>query len=229
MQINSEGPILPLVLTAGLLDSVNPCAIAILLIFIALMFTFKRARIEVLSLGLTYIAGIFVSYFAIGIGIFKVINLFGIPHFFSLVGAWIVIVVGVLGILEYFFPNKIRVLSIPLKSRQIIASWAMKATLPTSFVAGLLVGVFEFPCSGAIYLAILGLLNDQASFLKGIIYLLVYNLMFVLPLIIILLITSSRMITERLLAMDEQNSNRLRLLSALIMIGIGASILIWFV
>lgn len=229
MHINPNGPILPLVLAAGLFDSLNPCAIAILLIFIALMFTLKRARLAVIGMGVVYISAVLVSYFAIGLGILKIVNLFGIPHILSYVGAWVVIVIGMIGLAEFFFPSKIRILSIPLKPRQIIAHWATKATIPAAAISGLLVGIFEFPCSGAIYLAVIGLLNAKETFIKGIAYLILYNLMFILPLIVILIITSNRAVTERLINADEQNSGKIRLISALIMIAIGASILIWFV
>ena len=227
--MNTNGPLLPFVLVAGFLDSFNPCAIAVLLIFIALMFTLRKSRRLIFVMGLTYIIVVFLTYLAIGLGLLKVINLFGIPHLISQIAAWTVIVAGVWGLKEYFFPGKFRIFSIPLKGRQIVADWANRATIPAAAITGFLVGLFEFPCSGAIYVATLGLLNAKVTFLKGIIYLLLYNFMFVLPLIVIFAVTTNRLVAERLINLDEKYSAKMRLATALIMIAIGASILTWFV
>lgn len=227
--MNPNGPVLSFVLTAGFLSSLNPCAIAVLLIFIALMFTLRKSRKVILTMGATYIASLFVTYLGIGLGILKVVNLFGIPHLLSLVGAWIVIAFGILGLKDYFLPGKYRLLSISIKGRQIVAEWAGKATIPTAAIAGLLVGLFEFPCAGAIYLAVVGLINNQETYLKGLSYLLLYNFMFVLPLIILLLITTNRLVTEKLINLDEKHSKTMRLITSFIMIATGVVILIWFV
>lgn len=227
--MNPSGPLLPFVLVAGFLDSFNPCAIAVLLIFIALMFTLRKSRRTILVIGSTYILAVFLTYLAIGLGLLKMINLFGIPHLISLVAAWIVIAGGVWGLKEYFFPGKFRIFSIPLKARQTIANWAHRATIPAAAITGFLVGFFEFPCSGAIYVATISLLNAKATFLKGLLYLLLYNFMFVLPLIIIFAVTTNRMVAEKLINLDEKYSSQMRLATALIMMAIGLSILIWFV
>lgn len=227
--MNPNGPILHFVLTAGLLDSLNPCAIAVLLLFIALMFTFKKQRQTIILMGASYIIAVYLTYLAIGLGIFKVINLFGVPHILSRIGAAIVIAVGLWGLKDYFFPGKFNLLAIPLKGRQIIADWAGKATVPTSAFTGFLVALFEFPCAGAIYLAVVSLINDRATFLKGLSYLLLYNLAFVLPLIIILFVTTNRLVAEKLINLDEGNSRTMRLITSLIMISIGVVIFIWFV
>lgn len=227
--MNTNGPLLPFVLTAGLLDSLNPCAIAILLIFLALMFTLRKSRSVIMIMGSVYIAAVFLTYFAIGLGIFKVIHLFNTPHFMARLGAWVVIAIGVWGLKEYFLPGKFRLLSISLGSRQLIAKYATRATVPAALVTGILVGLCEFPCSGAVYVATLGLLAAKATFIKGLGYLVLYNFMFVLPLIIIFAATTNRMMAEKLLTIDETNSSKLRLASALIMIAIGVVILVWFV
>lgn len=222
-------PLLGLILGTGFLDSFNPCAIAVILIYIALMFTLKKSRRVILIMGATYIISVYLTYLAIGLGFFKAITLFSMPHLISRVGAWIVILIGLWGLKEYFLPGKIKILSISLKGRQIIAQWAQRATLPTAFITGILVGIFEFPCSGAIYVATVSLLNSQETFGRGFLYLLLYNFMFVLPLILILLLTTNRMVAEKLINLDEKHSQTLRLLTSVIMISIGTVILIWFV
>jgi cytochrome c-type biogenesis protein len=48
------------------------------------------------------------------------------------------------------------------------------------------------PCSGAVYLGVLSLLALQPSALLGYGYLLLYNLVFVLPLVVLLITASAR-------------------------------------
>lgn len=226
MDIN--GPLLPFVISAGLLNSLNPCAVAILLIFIAFMFTLRKSRRVILVMGSIYILSLFITYLAIGLGLLKVVYFFNIPNLITKIGAWIVIIIGAWGLLDSIFKTKFHILSIPLSARQIIAKWATKATAPTAILTGILVGISEFPCAGAIYIATLTLLSTKTTFIKGLAYLGVYNLMFVLPLIVILLISTNRMVTEKILSIDESNSPKIRIGIALIMIAIGAAILIWF-
>ena len=54
------------------------------------------------------------------------------------------------------------------------------------------------PCSGAIYLGVLGMLATQATYTEGLAYLVVYNSIFVLPLVAMLAVASSRVVFNRL-------------------------------
>src|SRR3989344_5019865 len=69
--------LLPLVLFSSLLDSVHPCSFSILLITIAFLFSMQMSRKKILVVGGLYIVGIFVAYFLIGLGLLKVLHLFG--------------------------------------------------------------------------------------------------------------------------------------------------------
>lgn len=226
--MNQNGPLLPFILISGLIDSINPCAISVLLIFIGLMFTLQKSRQAIFALGITYIIAIYLTYLAIGLGILKVMHLFDVPHLMAYIGAGVLIAVGLWALKDYFFPKSFQILTIPLKSRQKIADWANKATLPAAAVTGILVGLTEFPCTGAVYVAAIGLLSAKATFIIGLIYLLIYNLMFILPLIVIFLIATNRLVMEKMLFFNEVNSKKIRLISALVMITMGVGIIIYF-
>jgi len=225
--MNTNEPLLPFILISGFLDSFNPCAIAILLIFIALMYTLRKSRGSIITMGIIYIMSVYLTYFGIGIGILKIFNIFSIPHLIPQIAAGLVILVGLWGLKETYWPGKFNLLTIPIGARQLIAKWAQKATIPAAAFTGFLVGVTEFPCSGAIYLAAVSMLSSQSTFTKGIIYLALYNLMFVLPLIIIFLVATNRMVVEKMINIDESNSSRIRLVSSLIMIAMGVVMFIW--
>ncbi|MBM4466616.1 MAG: hypothetical protein FJ014_13865 [Chloroflexi bacterium] len=94
---------------------------------------------------------------------------------------------------------------------------------------GFLVGLCTFPCSGGIYVAIVGLLSTRTTYFQGLGYLSLYNLMFVMPLVIILALATDRRVLHRLRLAQQSQSRRLRLLSGLLMIATGVVILLWFV
>lgn len=224
-----DNVILSTVIGAGLLDSFNPCAISAALLFVAVMFTLGRDRKSILKVGFFYIISVYITYFLIGLGLLKAVSFFGIPNLFSLIGAIIVIVFGLLNLKEYFFPHwnflKIRM---PIEARYKLNDWAYKASAPAAIVMGVLVGVFEFPCSGAVYIAIISLLNLKATFLNGLLYLLIYNLLFVLPLILIFIFSSNRIVTEKMINLQEKEGRKMHLLLATLMLVLGGVMLIWY-
>ena len=99
-----------------------------------------------------------------------------------------------------------------------------RASIPTAFMLGALVGVCEFPCTGGPYLAVLGLLHDSVTYLKGFGYLVFYNAVFVLPLIIILSIASNQSVLEKVQAWQNQERKQERLIAGVLMAALGALI-----
>lgn len=218
---------LPLVLTTGLLDSLNPCAISLLLLYIGLLYSMKKSHTTIVTFGIFYIGAVYVTYFMIGLGLLKVVDIFQVPFFFAKITALIAIIFGLLNIKEYFWPNSPLTIRIPMKFRQQASDWAHKATIPAAIVLGALIALHEFPCSGAVYLVILGYLSKNESFIKGVGYLLVYNLVFVLPLLIIFFAASNRVLTEKMVNFQEQMGRKMHLVLAAVMILLGIGILFW--
>ena len=216
---------LPLIITTGFLDSINPCAISLLLLYIALMYSMKKTHKTIMIFGFFYIAAIYITYFFIGLGLLRTLHLFNFPGLFASIGAWISIIFGLLNLNEYFFPNSPLKIRMPLSVRAKASEWAHKSTIPSAIVLGFLVGVSEFPCSGAVYLAILGYLRANETLLNGVLYLLIYNLMFVLPLILVYLVATNRVVTERMINFQEQSGRKMHLVLAGVMIALGVIIL----
>lgn len=217
-------PLLSVVITSGLIDSFNPCAISLLLIYISMMFTFQKSRKEIFTFGFAYILSVYVTYLLIGLGLFKA-GSFVTAYPVSKIGAIFVIVFGLLNIKEYFFPNLPFSIRIPLSVRGYVSKYAHKATLASAIIVGFLIGIYEFPCSGAIYLAIVSLLSTKTSFFTGLGYLLIYNLMFVLPLVIIFALATNKITTERFINLQEKHGRKLHLFLAIFMIILGLVIL----
>ena len=223
------GELLPLVLGAGLLDGINPCAIAVLLFFIAFLFTLHRARAEMLLMGSVYIAMIYLAYLAIGLGIMGAIVISGEPHLLAKIGSWLLIALGLINVKDFFWYGKGITLSVPKGWHDLTFRVIKQATLPAVAVGGFLVGLCTFPCSGGIYVAVLGLLSAKTTYWIGFSYLLLYNVMFVLPLIVLLLALGNRRTVGALARWEAQRKREVKLATGGIMIALGAVILVWFV
>lgn len=220
--LSKEGTwLLPLVAVAAIIDSINPCAFSILIVTIAFLFSLGRLRASVLEIGITYIVGIFVVYTLIGLGILQTLHLFETPHFMGKVGASLLIALGLINVANHFFPAFPIKLRIPHAAHSRMATLMEKGSLPSAFLLGGLVGVCEFPCTGGPYLMVLGLLHDRATYAAGVGYLMLYNMIFVLPLLIILLISSDKALIEKIDAWKKDSTPALRLWGGNAMIALG--------
>jgi cytochrome c biogenesis protein CcdA len=224
-----ERALLPLVLSTGFLDGLNPCAFAVLLFFIAFLFTIRRTSGMVWVMGLVYIAAIYLAYFLIGLGLTQAVLFAGDHHLMAKIGSWLVIGLGLVNLKDYFFPQLPIHLRIPTIAHVTIQDWLKRATFPTAAVGGFLVGLCTFPCSGGIYVAIVGLLAAKTTYLQGVGYLGLYNLAFVAPLLIILAGVANRRVMHRIRLAEQSSRRWVRLATGLAMVAVGAVILIWFV
>ncbi len=229
--INSAAPsaMIPLVAVTGFLDGIHPCAIAILIFFVAFLLTLQRSLKSIFALGLVYIFVIFLTYLAIGVGLFSGFMLFGQHHFFAKLGSWLLIFLGLLSLRDYFFPQVRLGIKIPTVSHKRIKELLQKATLPTIVVAAFLVGLCSVPCSGGIYAAVTALLASKTTFFSGFLYLLLYNFMFVMPLIILLVLASNPYTLIKLGEWQQKHKKTQKLVMGVFMIIIGAGILMFFV
>ncbi len=227
-EISKEGSwLLPLVVVSAILDSVHPCSFSILLITIAFLFGMQMSRKKILELGGTYVAGIFVAYFLIGLGLLKVLHLFNTPHFMGKLGATLLIVFGVLNLINRFFPNFPIKLKMPSVSHGLMSKLMDKASFPAVFGLGLLVGICQFPCMGGPYLMVIGLLRDQVTYMSGFGYLLLFNLILIIPLVIVLFISANKNLVEKMEIWKRDNVKEVRLWAGIAMIIVG--ILIFFI
>src|SRR3990172_3090493 len=197
---------LPTVLVAGVIDGINPCAFTVLLLFITALLTSVQVgaqsvnaiRMRILSRGGIYIAAIFVTYLALGVGLLQTIGLFTRQHLPARLGALFAILFGLWMLKDFFLPNWGWRLQAPGKVGALAHGAAQKATVSALIVGGFLIGLCTVPCSGAVYLGVLSLLALQPSALLGYTFLVLYNLVFVLPLIVILVAASARPTLNRL-------------------------------
>ncbi|MDD1714243.1 MAG: hypothetical protein LUQ61_03165 [Methanoregulaceae archaeon] len=217
---------LPLIIVSALVDGINPCAFSVL-IFLLITIMALGSRRKVLIVGTTFILAVFTFYFFSGLGIFTLIQTAGISRLISFIAALIALGAGILSIASVLVGEAGPViLSIPASRKGVIDQYIRKASIPAAFAVGLLVGMFELPCTGGIYLAILSLLSNRVTLIEGIPYLLVYNLFFVLPLIIILAIFTWGVPVERLDQLRTGSRRTVRVIMGVVMIALGIILLL---
>ena len=108
------------VISAAAVDSINPCALAILILLMASMLAAEEEkRKNILLTGFSFIAAIFLAYFLIGFSVFNIIRNCTIPfsgYFYKIVGI-LAIIAGLFNIKDYFWYGKVFLMEIPLSWR----------------------------------------------------------------------------------------------------------------
>ena len=216
---------IPLVIGAALVDGINPCAFSVL-IFLLLTIMSLGSRRKMLEVGVSFIFAVFVFYFLSGLGLFTVIQISGVSRAISVVAAFIALAAGVLSFRDAFRKEGGPALAIPESRKGMIERFARVGSVPAAFALGILVGMFELPCTGGIYLAILSLLSQEMTLMQGIPLLLLYNLIFILPLVVILAVVAYGISTERLETWRVEKRKMVRVIMGLVMIGLGI-LLLW--
>jgi len=211
------------IISAALVDSINPCAIAVLLILMgALLAAGDRKR--AVKAGLAFTASIYIVYFLFGIGLFSALQVSGLSYWFYKVIGLLAIIIGIFNIKDYFWYGCGGfVMEIPRSWRPTLKNLLKSATTPLgAFLIGFAVCLFELPCTGGPYIFVLGLLAEKATQISAIPILLIYNLFFILPLLIITgLIYAGLTSVESAEKWKERNIKLLHLIAGIIMIILG--------
>ncbi|MBI4498066.1 MAG: cytochrome C biogenesis protein [Chloroflexi bacterium] len=224
---------LPAVLGAALIDSLNPCAFALLLVFVATTLALVQQRVGsagaahaqywLLSRGGVYILGIFLTYLALGFGLLGTLELaqsLSSTHLASRAAALFALGLGLLTLQEVLLPELGTRLSAQVdmaRLRELVG----RLNVPGLFGAGVLVGLCTVPCAGAVYLAVLALLSAQTTALAGAGYLVLYNLVFVSPLVVLLALSSSPPVYRQLARWQVHHRVFLKLGTSVAAIAVG--------
>ena len=191
----SEGLTMGLVIAAALADSINPCVFGVLIFLCAFMLKVFKSPRRMLLGGLFYTLVVYLTYLIIGLGLLKFTVSLGFSTIIYWVAALIAMAAGVLEIKDYFWYGRgLSLQIIPGGAKRIkwytekLAKMQKKSPWLSFLMAGLL-GIFvvfvELPCTGAPYLAVIGILG-QGNYSQGIPLLLLYNFIFVIPLFFII-------------------------------------------
>ncbi len=218
---------IPAILLAAAADSVNPCTFAVLVLLLGTLLVAGRKG-KVLQAGLAFTVAIYISYFLMGIGIFSAIQAAGIQHPFILGVSSLAILLGLWNMKDYFAYGKWFTIEVPQRWRPTVKRITSSVvSVPGAFAVGVLDSLFLLPCSSGPYIAILALLSKTTNRMQGILYLLLYNFIFILPLLIITLaVHFGYTTTARAERWRSERLGKLHLISGVVMLLLGVGMII---
>lgn len=217
----------------ALADSVNPCAIAVLTILLVAIISYNpKNKTKVLVTGLSFVAAIYIGYMFYGtviVNFFKVLDTFLRQHsaiLFNALGV-IALIIGALNIKDYFMykPGGLGT-EMPLFMRPKVKKIINGVTSAKgAFIIGFLVTLFLLPCTMGPLVVASGLLSELPLYM-AILWLLYYNILFVLPMLFIIgLVTYGFAKVEDISGWKERNIRKLHLVAGILLILIGAGLL----
>ena len=222
MAVEAYLPTLGTVVATAAIDSINPCAIGVLILMISVMLAGRQSTKRMLLLGSLYITSVLIVYLLAGVGLtyyFSTLPL-ALAEYISIAVGVLIIFAGLLEIKDFFWYGRWFSLTIPGAFAKKIHNYASKTTIFGVIFLGAFVSAVELPCTGAPYLAIITLLSqnfDTAAFML----LVLYNIVFVSPLIIILLLVASGVKLHEIKRWKQANRPFMRLLIGLMLVGLG--------
>ena len=221
MTVQGYIPTIGTVIITALIDSINPCAIGVLILLASIMVVYKSKR-ELLIYGLIYIFFVMLTYFLAGLGILYFLSVIPIKvsEYISVIVGSIIVVGGLVEIKDFFWYGQGITLSIPPDKAKKIQEMTRKLTLPAVIVLGVFVAAVELPCTGGPYLAILVFLSQNFDF-TALMLLIFYNFIFVLPLVVILFMIYFGMKIQILKKWKQANRTYMRLGTGIILVLLG--------
>jgi len=213
-----------MVIFAALVDSMNPCGLSVL-VFLLISMAAAAERKRILLVGAVYTAAMFLFHLLVGIGLFSAFSLSGLSKPFSILGGVIALILGIATLADVLRNKETYLLSIPESGKGLLGTYIRKATLPAAFILGILAGILGFSCTGGIYISILGLMGRDMTVMAGLPWLILYNLVFVLPLVLLTLLVAYGVSPERAERWRTENKRMVRVVIGIILVALGVIIL----
>ncbi|MDD5469182.1 MAG: cytochrome c biogenesis protein CcdA [Candidatus Peribacteraceae bacterium] len=218
---------IPAVLAAAAVDAVNPCEFAVLIILITTVLASGKKR-RALYAGLAFSLSIFISYYLMGVGLYSAIQFSGLTHTLYQIIAVLAILIGLFNLKDYFWYGKWFLMEVPISWRPRLKALLQSVTsVPGAFCIGFLVSLFLLPCTSGPYIVILGLLAKTATRSHAMALLVLYNLIFILPMVLITFAVYLGMTTvEQAEAWRTKQLRHLHLIAGLILVMLGVGMLL---
>ena len=237
---------IPAIIFIGLVDGVNPCAVTIIVFFMSFLAFYGYRKREMVVIGLLFILSVYITYCLIGLGIFE--SLYRLQGFWLLskitnitIGV-ISIVFGFCALYDFIQYRKTGstdglMLSLPRWIKNLIykiigsnyrdGSKTLTGLVISALVTGFLVSILGAVCVAKIYLpTIVFVLKTTGLKLKALAYLLLYNLLFIVPLLIVLSFAIAGTSPERFQKILRGNLGIVKILMGAAFLGLGI-FLIW--
>ena len=221
---------------AALVDGVNPCAFATIVFLVAYLATVGKRRAEVLGCGAAFTLGVFATYFAVGVGLKVLLQavaaLKGTRVWLFRGSAILCLALGALSLADYararrrglkemrlVLPKRWRTYTRSRIARHVRARYLV----PASLLLGATVSLVEFVCTGQVYLPTIVYVIGTVPNVRAYALLLFYNVVFVLPLVVVFALVAAGLGSQRLAQFAERHlgKTKLALAGVFLLLGIG--------
>lgn len=220
IETEQQSPLMLLLIGTALIEGINPCGFAVLIVLLASLLLVKTKR-NVLFVGLVFIASVFITHFIVGFGVMGCYRFSDMTTFIRYAVVVIAISAGILNIHDFLRDKA--TLAIPSALKQGIVKLARYTSIPGAVALGFFSTIAGLPCTGAIYLTTLKLIADTPS--ETVYYLLLYNFFYVLPLFVIVAVVYTGASPEDIEAWRKGKRRYIRLIGGLMMLAIGIALL----
>ena len=215
----------------GLLDGVNPCAMWVLMFLLTLLVAAKNRK-KVIMIGTVFVLSSGVVYFLFMTAWLNIFTFMGMTTYVTIALGVVALIMGLINMKEFFFFKKGVSLMIPdkvkpklfAKMRAVINNKSMFLSILGTIALAFFVNLIELGCTiglPAIYTRVLSIQN--VSTLKKYLYMALYNVYYVVPLAIIVLVFVVTMGKHRF---EEKHAKKLKLVSGLLMLTLGLILII---
>jgi len=219
---------IPAVIIAAAVDAVNPCAFAVLTLLLGTILVTKRNRKQVIQAGIAFTCSTYISYLLMGLGLFVTIRITGVQYYIYIGVAILAILIGLVNIKDYFWYGKWFSLEVPELWRPKVKKITSSVTsIPGAFGGGFAVSIFLLPCSSGPYIVIIGMLSNSATRLQSLFLLILYNLIFIVPFLLITFAVGYGLTTTaRVEKMRQEKIKKMHLATGIIMFLIGVALVV---
>lgn len=219
---------IPLIVGAALVDAIAPCEFAIMIILLSTMLAGGHRR-RVLYTGFAFALALFLSYLAMGLGLYGAISSFTISNIFMKVIGVLAIILGLMHLKDFFFYGRWFIMEVPMGWRPKMKAIARSVTSPiAAFAIGVAMSLFLLPCTSGPYIVIISMLGQKEEFGQAFWYLVFYNVIFVLPLIIMTLLIYAGFSPDKAEEIRQRRLKIIHLVAGIILLVMGVVIFVKF-
>jgi thiol-disulfide isomerase/thioredoxin len=223
------------VTVSGLIDGINPCAFASIIFFISYLTLIKRKGREILWVGGIFTLSVFLTYFLIGTGALKMITSLSflplVRKIFVLVTAVLSLILGMVSLFDYLQfkkkgTTKDAKLQLPSFLKNMIHSAIRKNVRLSNYilmaaVTGFIVSLLELACTGQVYLPTIMFISTIPELkANALFYLFFYNLMFVVPLVLVFSFTYWGTTSTQWATLTQKNFGKIKIAMTLLFFGL---------
>jgi cytochrome c biogenesis protein CcdA len=214
---------------AALADSINPCAFAVMIILLSSILKQHKSRKKVLIAGAMFVLAIFLSYVAMWLALYQTLADNFDPTYIKY-AVWVIgILIWLANLKDYFWYGKYFRMEVPTAWRPKMFKLLRGVTSPAgAFVIWLLISLFLLPCTSGPYLVVTShFTSNQIGFDLALTYILIYNLVFILPMLFIMyMIAFGVKSVEEINELKELNVEKMHLVTWIIMFLLGIYVLL---